>query len=115
MAVRTATRTKHISAKKWTWSDIATGDTINPVQVEREEGGLGSVQFTGAFGGATVTLEASNDGTNFVTLKDVFGTDVSVTAAGMHEISTGALYLRPGISGGSSDAVDVTLVLRINR
>lgn len=115
MATVTATRTKHISAKKWVWADIATGDTINYVQIEREEGGLGSVQFEGTFGGATVVLQVSNDATNWHTVSDVFGNDVSVTAAAIKEISTGALYVRPSISGGTSDAVDVTLVMRINR
>jgi hypothetical protein len=47
-----------------------------------------------------------------VTLKDSAGTDISLTAAGMREFSTAALYLKPTSSGGTSDNVTVTVILR---
>jgi hypothetical protein len=70
------------------------------------------VQVTGTFGGATITLQVSNDGTNYVTLKDSTGTDISLTAAGMREFSTAALYLKPTSTDGTDDNVTVTVVLR---
>lgn len=72
----------------------------------------GAVQVFGTFGSATITLEGSIDGTNYVTLKDMTGSDVSLTAAGLVEFSTSVRYLRPKSAGGSSDDVDVYLILR---
>ena len=76
------------------------------------QGLAGSVQVTGTFGGATITLQVSNDGTNYVTLKDGIGNDITFSAAGMREFSTAALYLKPTSSGGTADNVIVTVILR---
>ena len=95
-----------------TWADMATGDTIEAVQLSRESALAASIQISGTFGGATVGLSASNDGSTYVALEDTSGDAISATAAAMFEVSTGALYLKPTISGGSSDAVDAVLVLR---
>lgn len=72
----------------------------------------GCVQVIGTFGGATVTLKASNDGTNWVTLKDLQGSDVSLTAAGMAEFTTSAAYIRAEAAGGTGDDIDVLVTLR---
>lgn len=95
-----------------TWADMATGDTIEAVEVGAPNALAASIQISGTFGGATVGLSASNDGTNYIALEDTSGDAISATAAAMFEVSTGALYLKPTISGGSSDAVDAVLVLR---
>jgi hypothetical protein len=94
------------------WAAMATGDTINALTVSAQAAVVGSVQFTGTFGGATVKLQVSNDGTNFVDMKDLTGASVTATAAGYFEFTTAGLYLRPTISGGTGDAVTATLVLR---
>lgn len=91
------------------WEGIANGDTIPALQVPTTEGAIGSVQMTGTFG-AAVTLAGSNDGTNFVTLKDTAGNDISLTAAGLVDFSTAALYIKP-VEAGVTD-VDVTVILR---
>ena len=95
-----------------TWEALATGDTINTAQPSGQAGLAGSVQIAGTFGGATVTLQGSNDGANYVTLKDTSGTASSVRAAGLVDFSTACRYIKPGISGGTSDDVDVTVCLR---
>lgn len=94
------------------WADLSTADTAVKYRVPGTVGAIASIQFTGTFGGATLVLQGSNDGTNFATIKDVNGDNVSVTAAGLVDFSTGALYLRPSSSGGTGDNVDVTMVLR---
>ncbi len=99
------------AASKILWEGMATGDTITPDLPSRSEP-VGSVQVTGTFGGATVTLQGSNDGTNYVTLKDLSGADISFTTAGLAYFDGRTLYIRPGISGGSSDDVDVTVIYR---
>jgi hypothetical protein len=101
-----------VRAAAYRWTDYSTADTSTPIKVQNMQGLAGSVQVTGTFGGATITLQGSNDGTNFVTLKDSAGTAISVTAAGMAEFSTAALYLKPTSSGGTADNVTVTVILR---
>lgn len=91
------------------WETVANGDTINAFQPKGALGAVGSVQMTGTFG-AAVTLAGSNDGTNFVTLKDTSGAAISMTAAGLVDFSTAAKYIKP-VEAGVTD-VDVTVILR---
>lgn len=103
---------EQVRAAAYRWTDYSTADTSTPIKVQNMQGLAGSVQVTGTFGSATITLQASNDGTNYVTLKDSAGTAISFTAAGMAEFSTAALYLKPTSSGGTADNVTVTVILR---
>lgn len=66
-----------------------------------------SVQVSGTIGGATVVLQGSNDGTTYTTLKDLVGTDLSFTAAGYAEFTSGAAFIKPSISGGTGDSINV--------
>jgi hypothetical protein len=95
-----------------TWADIVTGDTITAFPVAAQAAVAGAVQFGGTFGGATVGLQVSNDGSTYFDMKDLSGTTISATAAAMFEFTTAAMYLRPVITGGAANAVDVTVVLR---
>jgi gamma-glutamyltranspeptidase len=94
------------------WLELATGDTINSLPVTGRDLIHGAVQFTGTFGSATVKLQVSNDNTTFIDLKDTAGNAISVTAAGFREFSTAGLFVRPAISGGTNDAVNVIVSLR---
>jgi hypothetical protein len=91
-----------------TWTNVATADTVMPYEPGERSGLTGAVQFTGTI--TSATLHKSNDGTNFVVCRDL-GTsaDMALTAAGMAEISTAALYLKPVVAGSG---ITVTLVLR---
>lgn len=98
----------------FTYDNLDTADTSPPVIQAGSYASLaGSVQVVGTFGGATVTLQGSNDNTNWVTLKDVFGSDVSLTSTGAHEFSTSMRYIRPLVSSGSGDDLDVYITVRI--
>lgn len=100
------------SAKVVTWFEVATGETAPTYTLQGTSGLLGSVQMAGTWGGATIVLQGSNDGINWVTLKDPSGTDISLTANGAFEFGTAMLYMRPSPSGGSGDDVDVIVALR---
>jgi hypothetical protein len=63
-----------------TWADIVTGDTITAFPVAAQAAVAGAVQFGGTFGGATVGLQVSNDGTTYFDMKDLAGTTISATA-----------------------------------
>ena len=91
-----------------TWSALATGDTgeplSNPSYADR------SVQVTGTFGGATITIEGSNDGTNYTTLTDTAGAALSFTVTGVRQILQVTRYIRPLVTGGAGVVINVNLL-----
>jgi hypothetical protein len=96
----------------WTYDNLDTADTA-PSSIT--VGGAmkhGSIQASGTFGGGTVALQGSNDGTNWFSLADLGGTAIALTAAGGSEFRTTTLYVRPIITGGTADDVDVLVLLR---
>jgi hypothetical protein len=106
------TVSEHVRSSSYRWTDYSTADDAVAVEIQNMQGLAGSVQVTGTFGSATIALQVSNDGTNFVTLKNSLGEDITFTAAGMAEFSTAALYIKPTSSGGTADNVTVTVILR---
>ena len=70
---------------------------------------VSSVQVSGTFGGATVVLQGSNDGTTYTTLKDLQGNSLSFTSAGYAEFSSGAAFIKPSISGGTGDSLNISV------
>lgn len=94
-----------------TWAALLTGNTgapvLNPTYRER------IVQASGTFGGATVVMEGSNDGTNWVTLTDTAATpaNISFTATGIKKILMTTKFIRPNVSGGAGAAIDINLLL----
>ena len=69
-----------------------------------------SVQFAGTWDSATIVLQGSNDGTNWHTLNDPLGTDISATANALFQILECTRYIRPsGSGGGGSSSVTVTV------
>lgn len=95
-----------------TWTGVVTGDTLVSQTVVTRKLPYASVQISGTFGGATITLQSSNDNTTFFAIKDISGTTVSAVAASIFEILSSAAYLKPTIAGGGANAVDITLILR---
>lgn len=98
----------------YTWTGVSTADTATGIgPMNRGVGAKrASVTMSGTFGGATVVLQGSNDGTNWGTLYDLAGNAISLTAAGVREFSSSCLYIRPSSSGGAGDNVDVVLATR---
>ena len=94
------------------WTGIVTGDTLEALPLSEPAATAAAIQFSGTFGGATIKLQASNDGTTFADMKDVNNTTISATAAGLFEFRTSALYIRPAISGGSANSVNAIVRLR---
>jgi len=90
------------------WPALATGD-VGDTQ-ETIDLADRSVSFEGTFGGATAVLQGSNDGTNWHTLLDPFGNQISMTAAGLTQVLEFTRYTRPSVSGGSGVAITATLV-----
>jgi hypothetical protein len=94
------------------WAALAPGDTGTPYLVRNRYGFVGSIQISGTFGGATVALEQSNDGTTWFPAVDPLADPISATTGEIWEISLAAAYLRPTITGGTGSAVNVIIVFR---
>lgn len=94
------------------WVAASTANTPNALLIKNNAGRKASVQVTGTFGGATVAIQGSNDGTNYVTLKDITNTAMSGLTAAYYEFETSALYIKPLITGGTGDSITITLVMR---
>lgn len=97
-----------------TWETLTSSDANGAsYEPELQRAAVAAVQFTGTFDSATAVLQGSNDGTNWVTLDDLSGVAISMTAAGAAEFSTAMLYIRPSTSGGGgSQDIDCIVVAR---
>lgn len=72
-----------------------------------------TVQVAGTFGGATVTVQGSNDGTNFATLTDPLGNALTITTATIKQVTEAVLQMRPAVTGGDgTTALTVTFMCR---
>lgn len=61
-----------------------------------------SIQVVGT---GSAILQGSNDGVNYVTMKDVEGNDLNVSAGGLKEFSSGVAFIKPVITGGPLDVI----------
>lgn len=92
---------------KWSFDGTSqTGATVEGASLSDR-----SIQASGAgFGGSTLTIEGSNDGTNWVTLTDTAGSALTFTSAGLKQILQVTRYIRAKVTGGAATAIDATLV-----
>lgn len=96
---------------RYQWSGLSNGDAGTPVRVGNAP--QRSVQVTGTFGtGGTVVIEGSNDGgSNWHTLTDPQGNDLSFDAAGLAAIQESTQSIRPNVTAGDSGTdLSVSLV-----
>ena len=92
------------------WEAVAAGDTFEA----HDDATIGdrSVQVSGTFDGATITLQGSNDGVTYVDLLDHLGNAISITADAIVQIGELTRFLKPVITGGTTVDLDVTVVGR---
>ena len=93
-----------------TWTGLETGDDGAAIRY----GGAAdrTVQIIGTFGGATVTMQGSIDGTNWATLTDAQGNAIAATAAALEAITELVRFIRPIVTGGAGVSVTVLLLMR---
>ncbi len=83
---------------QWT---LAQGDDGTPVSYA--EFSDRSIAFTGTFGGASVSLQGSNDltsPTNWFVLTDYQGNNISKSAAALEGVEEPTVWVRPLVTGG---------------
>ena len=102
---------------QWSLTSVPTTDTFASVEWsgtgDRSIQAFGAVGATG-FNGSTVTIQGSNDGTNWVTLVDPLNTAITFTASVLTQIGPITRYIRPSLSvaTGGSSTFTVTLFTR---
>jgi hypothetical protein len=95
-----------------TWSAVSTADTEIAYALNGGKSSRGAVQFDGTFGGATVVLQGSVDGTTYVTLRDTAGNAISDTSADVFFFETAVNYIKPLVTGGTGDSLNIRVALR---
>lgn len=81
------------------WTGLLNGDTGAPLILGIY--GDVSVQISGTFGtGGSVTLQGSNDGTNWIALTDPQGNAITKTAASIEQFLERTRYIRPSVTAG---------------
>lgn len=96
-----------------TWSAMGNADTGTSVLMSGAADR--SVQIEGTFGGATVVIQGSNDGSNWQSLTDPQGNAISKAAASLEQISELTRYIRAVTSGGTGTSVNVNVLLKGQR
>jgi opacity protein-like surface antigen len=113
----TVTTEKSGSLTIVTYDNIDTADT-DPSSIEingtnyqvQGKPTQGFFHAYGTFGGGTAKLQGSNDDTNWVDLDIAHSsTALALTAAGGAEFSASCRYIRPLITGGTGDDIDVSI------
>ena len=96
-----------------TWETLTT---TNPTGVAAEwcEYDKRCVSITGTFGGATVTLQGSNDDTNYFTLTDQQTVAISKTAAALEQVNELPRFVKPVVTGGDG-TTDIDVIITMLR
>jgi len=95
------------------WEAVTEADTCAAVALPAWSDR--SVQVNGTFGGATVIIQGSNDGTNYVTLNNPADAALSFAAAGLEAVLELTATLKPSISGGTGQSINIYLHMRGDR
>lgn len=97
-------------AMKFTVTGMSASDSSQPLKMYGGAGVVLDVQILSGggtgFNSGTMTIQVSNDNSNWATAKDTQGNDATATAAGHIEISTAARWIR-ALSDASIGDVDV--------
>lgn len=117
MATRTAALTYapngNINGALIVWSGLLNGDDGS--SVEGVDFADRTVAVTGNFGtGGSVTLQGSNDNSNWFALTDPQGNAITKTAAGLEVIAEGPRYIKPAVTAGDG-ATDLTVTVWARR
>lgn len=94
------------------WANVTEADSCQAVQYP--EYADKSIQVFGTFGGASVALHGSNDGTNFAALNDASGTVIAITTAKIKAVLENTVQIKPVITGGASQVLTVAMLIHIS-
>ena len=87
------------SAWLYDWTGLLNGDDGSPAQLANFPDK--TVTFHGTFGtGGSITLQGSNDNSNWFALVDPQGNAITKTAAGIEAVTENPRYIRPIVTAG---------------
>jgi hypothetical protein len=94
------------------WAALAGGETGDVWECPMF--GDKTATLSGTFGTSTVTLQGSNDGTNWFTVNDFLDVAAfnAATAAAMKTLGNNPRYLRPVVAAGTGTGLNMTIVAR---
>lgn len=94
------------------WNLLDGGTPKEGVPLDAPRWPIKSVQVAGTFGvSGSVTIEGSNDGSNWDPLTDTEGNEATFTAAGLVQLLENPGYIRPSLTAGDGDTdLDITIV-----
>ena len=97
-----------------TWTFNPTTDTCAPIEWYEYQDR--SVQLVGTFIGNTITIEGTNDGTNFVALNNTLGAAATFTTNKLSQIVEASRLMRPNptVAGTSTTLTAVAFLRRAN-
>lgn len=81
-----------------TWSPLLASDDGAPVRLAVYSDR--SVQVSGTFGGASVTIGGSNDGETYHALSDTSGNPLTLTSGALRQIVELPIFIKPRVFGG---------------
>lgn len=96
------------SAMKAVWATATESDTLAPISMP--EYSARSISIQGTFGGATVVINGSIDGTNYSGLSNPAGSAISKTSAAVVGVFESTVFYQPVASGGSSQILTVSML-----
>lgn len=103
--VSNTARTRRVS-----WVSMGNADDGQPILIGEQPDG--SIQVVGTMGGATVSLEGSNDGVTWATLTDEQGTTIDLTTSGTLAMFIQRTWqIRPTTTAGAGTDVTVYVML----
>lgn len=98
------------------WSGCNNGDTCDQAPSFLSEYSDRSFQTQSASYGATaVTPQGSNDGTNFIGLRNPAGSAISLTANDLVTILEPTAYIKPVLTGGTGTGITISIFCRRGR
>lgn len=115
IAVTKVSGADQIHSRTYLWEALVTG-SLDGASIEIPDHADRSVQVVGTFDTATLTMQGSNDGTNWATLTDPQGNAIAMTVTGLEQILENTRFIRPLVSSvGATTDLDVYLHVRQQR
>lgn len=93
------------------WTGLANGDTGSPYRAPNYNDK--SVQVNNTFGtGGSVTVQGSNDSSNYDSLRATDGNVLTFSASGLEQVLENPVLMRPNVTAGDgSTNINVSLLL----
>ncbi len=93
------------------WAAVTESDVCQPVSYP--EFADKSVHPSGTFGGASVRVYGSNNGSTFVALNDASSTAIAISSEGIKQVLENTLFVKPDMTGGSGQTITISMLFRL--